>query len=707
MSGDNLRFNSHHIFMLSRWKTPGIFLSVVLLALGWAFYTQHAWEDYYITYRASKNLATGHGLTFTVGERVHSFTSPLGVLLPALASLLTGNTSDAAALWIFRLMGAAALAGVVLILRQTLRRLALGGIVIGLMAAAVLSDAKILDFTINGMETPFLLLLLAWVLWALFTQPQRQWLHLGLAWAGLQWVRPDAFVYIGALAVGVLLFRPTVSSWRERFCWLREFTRAGFLAFAGYAPWLIWAWTYYGTPVPHTIIAKGMFAPKASLGVLFAALKNFPAKIIADHSILAGTFMPAYSVGTGWPAVADQASCGLALVAISLWFLPRVRWEARVASLAASVGQFYLHTFVSFPVPWYLPAVTLLALVALVLVWGQLWQSPKPKANASAGFQFRRALLAGGAGLLLICMTSISVGAAYQLRWQQKLIEEGQRRVMGEWLRASASSSRDTVFLEPLGYIGFYSGLKMYDYPGLCSPEVVAARRRATSPSYPYCWSELIMDLQPDWLVLRRHEAETIQARDPEVLQRFYEMARVFDVRPEVEAIRHLPGRGYLLNDAYFEIYHRRAGVPAGVGLQRIRADMLIRNECWGQPAYDTGMHLQSHAPAHLECIKPAGARWLTGGLGFLETAYAHPPDSTDGAIFTVSFLAENGTRRMLLERSLRPSVEASDRGTQNFRIELPAGESGKIELTISPGPQGNNAYDWTYWSDLTLQTPH
>ena len=57
----------------------------------WAIYTNHTWEDYYITYRASKNLATGHGLTFTQGERVHSFTSPLGVLLPALAPVFKGD----------------------------------------------------------------------------------------------------------------------------------------------------------------------------------------------------------------------------------------------------------------------------------------------------------------------------------------------------------------------------------------------------------------------------------------------------------------------------------------------------------------------------------------------------------------------------------------------------------------------------------------
>ena len=60
-----------------------IFLGVALISLAFATFTKHAWEDYWITFRASKNLATGHGLVYTVGERLHTFTSPLGVLLPA------------------------------------------------------------------------------------------------------------------------------------------------------------------------------------------------------------------------------------------------------------------------------------------------------------------------------------------------------------------------------------------------------------------------------------------------------------------------------------------------------------------------------------------------------------------------------------------------------------------------------------------------
>jgi hypothetical protein len=158
--------------MRHRLSALWLFCFTIAIVMAWAIYTQHAWEDYYITYRASKNLATGHGLTFTAGEKVHSFTSPLGVLLPAAASLLTGNSSDLAALWIFRAFGAAALAGTMIILQFAFRQIAEAKVAAaGLLAALVLSDAKILDFPINGMETPFLLLFLAWSWWALVTMP--------------------------------------------------------------------------------------------------------------------------------------------------------------------------------------------------------------------------------------------------------------------------------------------------------------------------------------------------------------------------------------------------------------------------------------------------------------------------------------------------------------------------------------------------------
>ncbi|MDI1334711.1 MAG: hypothetical protein PSU94_00880 [Lacunisphaera sp.] len=670
------------------------------MALLWAGFTRHVWEDYYITYRASKNLATGQGLTFTAGERVHSFTSPLGVLLPAGASWLTGNRSDTAALWIFRVLAAAALGGAVVLARAGLRPAGAAGPLAGALAAGLLlTDAKILDYTINGMETPFLLLFIAWTCWALFTEPPRAWMHLGLAWAGLMWTRPDGFIYVGALAAGALIFRPGPGRWWQRGAELAAFLRAGALTTGLYLPWLLWAWRYYGTPVPHTITAKGFWMPPLAPAVVLDWLQGFPGRMWSDPSILAGIFMPAYSYNTGWPTAASGVAIGLSLTAMLLWLVPRVRWEARVLSFAALVGQFYLHTFVGFPTPWYLPAVAFLSLLALSLTLAQL----AAPANA-AGLRWGSRVLAGS---LLLGAAVLAAATSWQLRCQQSLIEEGQRRQIGVWLKAQAGSVRETVFLEPLGYIGFYSGLKMLDYPGLSAPEVVASRRRVVSRAYPDCWTELIMDLQPDWVVLRGYEREKIMARDPEVLTRYYQLAKIFDVRAQVAAVAFLPGRGYITNDAYFEVYRRKPGLPSGSRLRPITLVDLTVRECFGQPPADNLYTLRLHAPARIVFPVNRNERWLSGGFGFFDGAYTSPPDATDGAEFEITYVSATGESTTLLKRMLDPLLLPGDRGTQLFRVELPAATAaGRVELTISEGEGGNNNFDWTYYRDLLLETP-
>ena len=95
-----------------------VFTAVLLTGLLFAVATQHAWEDYWITFRSSRNLAAGNGLVYRVGERLHTFTSPLGVLLPAGLSWLTGNRSDDLVLWLFRAVSAGALAGGVVLLSR-------------------------------------------------------------------------------------------------------------------------------------------------------------------------------------------------------------------------------------------------------------------------------------------------------------------------------------------------------------------------------------------------------------------------------------------------------------------------------------------------------------------------------------------------------------------------------------------------------------
>ncbi len=203
-----------------RTKRVLVFIGASLWALAFALYTRHAWEDWYITYRASKNLATGNGLVFTPGQRVHSFTSPLGVLIPALLDFVTFDRSDDLVLWLFRLINCALLGAAALLLMDIAAARRLGRAATFLVLGAFVMDAKIVDFSINGMETGLMMFFLALTVRAMSVGSPRQALAIGLAWAGLQWTRPDSVVYIVALAIGYLLFAPAERAppHRDAFC---------------------------------------------------------------------------------------------------------------------------------------------------------------------------------------------------------------------------------------------------------------------------------------------------------------------------------------------------------------------------------------------------------------------------------------------------------------------------------------------------------
>lgn len=671
-----------------------------VLAMLWALHTQHVWEDYYITYRASKNLATGHGLVFSPDERVHSFTSPLGVLLPALASVLTLNSSDTAALWIFRLMSGSAFAAAALLLWNLGRRLSPSPFAALLIAGLFVLDNKIIDNSVNGMETGLLLGFLAWTLWALFTAPPRQDRHLGLAWAGLMWTRPDSCVYIAVLSLAALVFHPVRE---ERIALFRTFCRSALITTAVYLPWFAGAWLYYGSPVPHTVTAKGLFGDNTP-AALWNGLWEFPQKIVAGESSLGATFLPPLGLTSGWPALAVNLSFGVSVVMMLIWMLPKVRWEARVASFAFAVGQYYLNVIVGFPVSWYIPQIATLGIVGLGLAAGQLY------GHAQSRLPALRIGLAGLAGALVLAGGTLSVLAAHHLREQQRIIETGHRRVIGEWLRAEARSPRDTVFLEPLGYIGFFSGLKMLDYPGLSSPEVVAARKRATSRSYPYCWPELIWDLRPDWLVMRPYEVSQVRAADPAILYSQYRHVRTFDVSGEVDAVPFLPGRGYLHLDAVFEVYRRRdadeelrwSSPPRVVPVTLASA---IRHEALDEVKERNGT-FGAHAPAIIVHPVPAGARFVAGRFGINPEAYADPARATDGAEFQVHLVAADGSRRSVFARQLDPLANPADRESALLAVEIPEEGAESVEFIITAGPAGVANFDWTYWADLRFELP-
>lgn len=511
-------------------------LAAFVVPLLFAAYTQEAWEDYYITLRSSRNLAEGNGLVYQVGERVHTFTSPLGVLVPALGFKLTGG--DLGALWFLRVLGALALAASAVLVGRLAREQNWSRATLWFAVILGLLETKVVACSINGMETAFLVLfaILAWTELVRAGGPRWRWL--AAAYAGLMWTRPDACVLATAmtLAAGLFCARTTPTAART---WWRAVLAAILVGGLFYTPWFAWAWHYYGSPVPQTIIAKSIYTPGFSITRILLA----PFTALFTNTALDDVFMPIYA-HNGWPAGLLVLGRVLARVAAMVWILPGVSRPTRAASFALLLGGVYLQQIM--PYPWYFAPWTLLG--ALALAGAATALAPRlPKVAARAG-ALGLAVVAGG--LMLV-----TVAQAYSARIQQELIEENGRKQIGLWLRAHAAPG-DTVFLEPIGYIGYFSQLKILDFPGLSAPEVSRIVRGGGRGGY----ARLIDDLRPTWLVLRPWEIHNQNLQDSGKLNG-YDAVGFWSQREKIDAMTFLPGRSWLEFDAEFVVYRRKAAV--------------------------------------------------------------------------------------------------------------------------------------------------
>ncbi len=142
--------------------------------------------------------------------------------------------------------------------------------------------------------------------------------------------------------------------------------------------------------------------------------------------------------------------------------------------------------------------------------------------------------------------------------------------------------------------------------------------------------------------------------------------------------------------------------ISGGVRANGVRAFLNPRAD------FDTGERVFSvHAPSLLSYTLPANARVLRGRFGIVPGAYAPENKApTDGAEFIVRVTDATGTVHVLHQRRLDPAREPADRPPQPFRIEL-----GKfpaplhLELEINAGPDGVPSSDWTFWSDVVVET--
>ena len=458
--------------MLQKWRGWQIVLAlagiaVLVLLIAWPLRTLST-DDPYITYRYARNLATGRGLVYNVGERVLSTTAPFYAVILATGNAWLGidipafsNALGALSFW--------AAASAIFLLGQCH-----GHPWAGFVAALVCASSPLLWLTL-GFETGVYVALVCWAFWA-FSVERRLFCALLLALATL--VRNDAIV--AAVLIG---FAWWIEHRRTPWPW-RYVVRCAALYAGMVGAWATWLTLQFGSPIPVTLMAKSIQARFGLTG------------FYSNTTFLEGlTILWRAWIGQTW-------IYWLALPALVLGTLAlrRARWAWGLAGWSTLAIGAYVILGVA-PYPWYYaPLAPLLALllgigVECFLTWSRAWG----RAWGRAFFTIAMAL-----PLLVAQFISVSQMAAAihgpvppPAEIEAKVLPEAKTSIyrrVGEWL-ASNTPAEATVGVTEVGVMGYYAERPMLDFLGLLQPEVAQALARGD-----ILWS--VPAYAPDYLAL-------------------------------------------------------------------------------------------------------------------------------------------------------------------------------------------------------------
>jgi hypothetical protein len=485
----------------------------MMLAVGvrlffWA-YTDRVWEDALITVLHSENAVHGLGLTHVQddGRVLQGFTSPLSVLVPLAGDLIRPGFGLSLIKLVSALCGALAVwLGVTICLRLRLP------IVVSWMAGAFLAlEHHQILWGMAGMETQ---MVVCCYLFAFLCHIEGRTVGTGIALGLCMLARPDA-----ALLVAILL---AFEAWRSSQLgdFRRMITILGCAAVV-FLPWLAFTTWYYGSPVPNTIVAKSL-----GYGMPFEQLKGETRAVKVRQ--LAGkvgttfcTLGPVWGGnGTGFVHLPDYFLISLAAFLILVFggLIALLRRDLAMLPMYtfAAAYAFYFTFFVPHIFGWYV--VPVVAVSAIGVAYG-LTQACAYITDKD----LQHRVISGVAAVYILSIAASLFITFPAERKVQQFVENGGRKQLGIYL-GSIMKPGETVGIECLGYVGYYSRGIVYDFPGLCSRAVTTFLK--THPRQQRTMEAMWDGLRPTYIVARNKEVE----RAKPLLQRDYELVKVFKV---------------------------------------------------------------------------------------------------------------------------------------------------------------------------------
>jgi hypothetical protein len=419
--------------------------------------THFTTDDAYTTYRYARNIAAGEGFVYNPGERVQGTSSPLYTLYLAgitrivgysvlpLASRVTGIAADILTLWLLW----------TICHQFSLAVKTVGGLLFALFP-------KINLIGISGMEAPLvtMFMLLSWFLL------QRANMKTSLLVCGFVLLtRADSGLWVLLLIAAAAV--------QSRITW-----KALILPLVIYGGWMLFAWQYFGSWIPHAVTAK-----RVSWIHLFPAFD--PLRVMSGYLSLhfADTINALIIVIFILPVIIDAILLVRDRSALAIFPLFFLSYNVAFSFARILVPDWYYY-------PGYITYI-----VSISHLLSRLSEKILPKLR-----HYLCPAVVIGTALTLAFGFAIAAP-----RWATSLGQIGieQNGRMGLWLRDHAPVV-SRVLVEPIGQIGWESNLLIDDYIGIVSPQVIEYRERFSGSDRWYmCF---LKEQRPDYIIQRNWE---------------------------------------------------------------------------------------------------------------------------------------------------------------------------------------------------------
>jgi hypothetical protein len=446
------------------------------------------YDDAYITFRYVENIVNGIGFVYNEGEKVLGTTTPLWTLLLSVLyfpfrfdlgwlALLTSTIADSITIWLLWALGRK-------LLGQT--RFGFEYFAPLLFAISIFS----VSWCVGGMETSLFTMLLVSTFYLAL---DGKYIFAAATAAFATLARPEGILMLGLALVFIWLVG-------KRWPW-RETLLAALIGL----PWAIFATLYYGSPIPHSVTAKGdkvyIFAETG-----LARLKQF-SLIAWDNPF--GQFITNLKLPEG------RKIFILGLVATFIFFalvLPGIWriWKTNHAALIIGLGfpllfnlayilaQFrdvLIFDWYLVPlVPWYL------LLSGLGLYQYYLWLEKLVARRREKSLPVLH-MLVSPALILLIVVCAVNQFQAYD-GWRARISSPVYYQEAARLIESRLKPT-DTIIAPEIGMLGYFAKARIFDSVGLISPGAlkyypVPPNELASNNAIP---SRMVLEVKPEYVI--------------------------------------------------------------------------------------------------------------------------------------------------------------------------------------------------------------